>query len=914
MERDRIVIIDGNSLINRAYYAIQRPMITKEGLYTHAVYGFLTMLTKIEHDYDPEYLAVTFDRKAPTFRHLEYKEYKAGRKKMPPELAMQLPLLKEVLTAMNITMLEIDGFEADDIIGTVARRGEEIGLAPLIITGDRDALQLASDRTTVLLTKKGISEFELYDRQAMIDKYGFTPEQFIDYKGLMGDSSDNIPGLPGVGEKTAQKLILQFGSVAEMIRRTDEISSAKLREKVEENAELAVMSRRLATIITEVPIEIDFEGCRVREADQEKLVECYRKLEFNSFLKKMSQAGTTGATARSAEPKSVAEQEPSVSEAVAEEKKVEVRTLPVVVVRSDEQVKLLEKSVKAEGNVLIRVFGDDNHKAKPVLEGMTLQTREYSFYVSGMDESVMNAVKELFRNEEFSLAGHEIKRAYFALMAEGFDLERHPVAFDTAVGQYLLQPSRSSYDLDVIAMETGLPALPSEKEFLAGNGQLSLFSDSSETNSQYGQLWCSTCEAVNEMQKRQIIKEELNGVLGTIELPLIPVMASMEHYGIAVDRDELKNMGEMLKEGIRLCEERIYEAAGEKFNINSPKQLGVVLFENLELPGAKKTKTGYATGAEILERLAGDYPIVADILEFRQLSKLNSTYVEGLLPLIDPVGKIHAHFQQTVTATGRISCTEPNLQNIPIRQELGRQLRRVFVPESGEYVFVGADYSQIELRVLAHLSGDPSLIEAFNEGEDIHRSTASKVFNVPMEEVTALQRSNAKAVNFGVIYGMSGFGLSNNLNITRKEAERYIADYFNKFDRVKEYMDQLVADGKKNGWVSTMMGRRRAIPEINASNYMVRQAGERLAMNSPIQGTAADIIKIAMIKVDQALKNECRKSRLLLQVHDELIIEAHRSELDQVKELLRRCMESAVEMKVKLLVDLHTGDNWFELK
>ena len=915
MERDRIVIIDGNSLINRAYYAIQRPMITKEGLYTHAVYGFLTMLGKIKTDYEPQYLAVTFDRKAPTFRHLEYAEYKAGRKKMPPELAMQLPLLKEVLAAMNINMLEIDGFEADDIIGTVARRGEEKGLTPLIITGDRDALQLASDETTVLLTKKGISEFELYDRQAMIDKYGFTPEQFIDFKGLMGDSSDNIPGLPGVGEKTAQKLILQFGSVAEMIRRTEEISSAKLREKVEENAELAVMSRRLATIITEVPIEIDFEACRVREADTEKLIECYRKLEFNSFLKKLSQEGA--AAAPTAAKSAVKAEEPKDAEVSEEEAKpvaAEVKVRPVVVVRSKEQVEQLAKDIKAEGVLRIKSFGDDNHKGTPAFEGMTLQSETTSYYVPGTDAEVMAEVKKLFADQDFALAGHGIKKDYFALMAEGFALDRHPVKFDTAISQYLLQPSRSSYDLDVISLEMGLAGLPSEKEFLAGNGQLSLFTDSSETNSQYGQIWLSTCEAVNQMQKPQIQREELTGVLETIELPLIPVMASMEHYGIAVDRDELMNMGTMLKEGIELCEQRIYEAAGEKFNINSPKQLGVILFEKLGMPGAKKTKTGYATGAEILERLAEDYPVVADILEFRQLSKLNSTYVEGLLPLIDPNGKIHAHFQQTVTATGRISCTEPNLQNIPIRQELGRQLRKVFVPESEEYVFVGADYSQIELRVLAHLSGDPSLIEAFNMGEDIHRSTASKVFNVPMEEVTSLQRSNAKAVNFGVIYGMSGFGLSNNLNITRKEAERYIADYFNKFDRVKEYMDQLVADGKKNGWVATMMGRRRAIPEINASNYMVRQAGERLAMNSPIQGTAADIIKIAMVKVDQALRQECTKSRLLLQVHDELIIEAHKSELDQVKELLQRCMESAVEMQVKLLVDLHTGDNWFELK
>ncbi|MBR2001703.1 MAG: DNA polymerase I, partial [Firmicutes bacterium] len=535
MERDRIVIIDGNSLINRAYYAIQRPMITKEGLYTHAVYGFLTMLGKIKTDYEPQYLAVAFDRKAPTFRHLEYKEYKAGRKKMPPELAMQLPLLKEVLAAMNITMLEIDGFEADDIIGTVARRGEENGLSPLIITGDRDALQLASDKTTVLLTKKGISEFELYDRQAMIDKYGFTPEQFIDYKGLMGDSSDNIPGLPGVGEKTAQKLILQFGSVAEMIRRTDEISSAKLREKVEEYAELAVMSRRLATIITEVPIEIDFEACRVREADPEKLIDCYRKLEFNSFLKKLSQEGAAAApSAAKVSEEARAEESASESEPVA----AEVKARPVIVMRTRDQVKALAEEAKTEGVLRIKTFGDDNHKGAPLLEGMTLQTETKSYYVSGNDIEVMDEVKKLFAEQDFALAGHGIKKEYYALMAEGFDLDRHPVKYDTAISQYLLQPSRSSYDLDVISMELGLGGLVPEKEFLAGNGQLSLFNDSSETNSQYGQLWLSTCEAVNQMQMAQIRREELTDVLETIELPLIPVMASMEHFGIAVDRNE----------------------------------------------------------------------------------------------------------------------------------------------------------------------------------------------------------------------------------------------------------------------------------------------------------------------------------------------------------------------------------------
>lgn len=897
MERKRIVIIDGNSLINRAYYAIQRPMTTKGGLYTQAVYGFLTMLNKIQTDYQPEYLTVAFDRKAPTFRHREYEAYKAGRKKMPPELAMQLPLLKEVLDAMKIQILEIDGFEADDIIGTVARLGEEAGLAPLIITGDRDALQLATDVTTILLTKKGISEFELYDRQAMIDKYGFTPQQFIDFKGLMGDASDNIPGIPGVGEKTAQKLILQFGSVAELIRRTDEISGAKLREKVEENAELATLSRRLATIVTEVPIEVDFEACRVREADQERLVECYRKLEFHHFLKKLSEDASQKA-----------------QEEHEEENSISLKERPVVILKTKAQVGELRKKAEEEGLLIIKTFGDDNHRGKPVLEGMTLQSKETSYYADSENTEVMEALRQMFQDCHMALGGHNLKKDYYALLAQGFSVQNHPAAFDTAIGQYLLQPGRSSCDLDVIALEMGLSQLPSETAFAEQGSQMEMFQNRAEVYGAYGQLWCSISEEISRHQERKIQEEGLNTVLKTIELPLICVMASMEHYGISVDRQELERMGDKLKEGIELCQKRIYEAAGEEFNINSPKQLGIILFEKLKLPGAKKTKTGYATGAEILERLEADYPIVADVLEFRQLSKLNSTYVEGMLPLIDSSGKIHAHFQQTVTSTGRISCTEPNLQNIPIRQELGRQLRRVFVPESDEYIFVGADYSQIELRVLAHLSEDPSLIEAFNQGEDIHRNTASRVFNVAMDEVTPLQRSNAKAVNFGVIYGMSGFGLSNNLNISRKKAEGYIEEYFRKYSRVKEYMDQLVQSAKKQGWVATMMGRRRDIPQINASNYMVRQAGERLAMNSPIQGTAADIIKIAMIEVNRALKEECRRSHLILQVHDELIIQAHKDELEQVKELLRRCMESAVEMKVRLLVDLHTGESWFDLK
>ncbi len=899
MEKNRIVIIDGNSLINRAYYAIQRPMITKEGLYTHAVYGFLNMLSKIRTDYEPEYLMVTFDRKAPTFRHEQYEEYKAGRKKMPPELAMQLPLLKEVLGAMKIPMLEIDGFEADDIIGTVARRAEEEGLSPLIITGDKDELQLATDVTRVLITKKGISEFEMFDRQAMIDKYGFTPDQFIDYKGLMGDQSDNIPGIPGVGEKTAQKLILQFGTVANLLAHTEEISNAKLREKVENNAELAAMSRRLATIYTDVPIEIDLEAARIDTPDYETLIALYRKLEFNSLLKKLSASGEVKESGGPA----------------ASEKKWKRPEYRIQVIEDEASAETAARAVAEQDGAVLKVWSDANHRKTPEITGISVLCDSVCYYFNTDDQSVLNALSRVWTQRMPSFCGHNLQWDIYALAAgAGMDAHSFRPAFDTAIAQYLLEPTRSNYELPTMVLEYLEESFQSEKEFLADNGQTDMFSDPGQKMADYGARWCAYVYALKGILEEKMKEKELEEVFYQVELPLIRVLAGMEVQGFAVDREELLSLGELLNSRIATAESRIYELAGESFNINSPKQLGVILFEKLKLPGAKKTKTGYATGAEILERLQDEFEIVAQILEYRMLTKLSSTYVEGLLPLIDDNGKIHAHFQQTVTATGRISCTEPNLQNIPVRQELGRQLRKAFVPESDEYTLVGADYSQIELRVLAHLSQDPQLIEAFNEGQDIHRITASKVFGVPEDEVTSLQRSNAKAVNFGVIYGMSGFGLSNELNITRKEAENYISEYFKKYTQVKEYMDRQVEHCREKGYVTTLMNRRRDIHEITAGNYMVRQAGERLAMNTPIQGSAADIIKLAMIKVNDALYSRCARSRLLLQVHDELIIQAHRDELETVKKLLEENMENAVKLSVFLAVDLNTGESWYDLK
>jgi len=919
----KIIIIDGNSLINRAYYALQRPMITKSGLYTQGVYGFLNMLNKITTDHKPDYITVAFDRKAPTFRHLEYAEYKAGRKKMPPELAMQLPLLKEVLEAMKVKILEIDGFEADDIIGTVAKRAEAEGLEPLIISGDKDELQLASDKTKVLITKKGISEFELYDEAAMYEKYGFSPEQFIDFKGLMGDQSDNIPGIPGVGEKTALKLVQEFGSVENLIASVEQITSKSLKEKIEENAQLAIMSRRLATINTEVPIEINFEEFKAEEPDYDALIDLYIKLEFNSFLKKLqtgrSEKPDTASKPATA-PKPASTQKPAAALVAAEGK--DRSGLKQILISGEKDLALLQEDLKEDQTVIIKVFNDRNHRDIPIVYGISILSTNASYFVKTEETGLLKLLGEILLRKGIQFAGHNLKEDYYALLANGFSdfpgsqsaESLFDTAFDTVIAQYLIDPSRSDYGLKSMMLEYFHEDMEEEAVFLSDHGQIGFLGRTEEKYMEYGTKWCVAVEKLITVLSYKLTNEDLESVFYEVELPLIEVLASMESCGFAVDRKELMDAGTVIGEKIDELTEKIYRLAGEEFNINSPQQLGVILFEKLELPYGKKTKRGYATGIEVLEKLKDDYEIVGLILEFRMYSKLKSTYIEGLLPLIHADNKIHAHFQQTVAATGRISCTEPNLQNIPIRQELGRKLRKAFVPESEEYVLVGADYSQIELRILAHLSQDPLLIDAFNHGDDIHTITASKVFGVPEDQVTPLQRSNAKAVNFGVIYGMSGFGLSTELHITRKEAERYIGEYFRKYTKVKEYLDGLVAGCKEKGYVTTIMKRKRIIHEINASNYMVRQLGERLAMNSPIQGSAADIIKLAMIKVYRELARERTKSKLILQVHDELIIQTHKSELEQVKKLLEENMENAVKMSVTLTSELSTGNNWYDLK
>lgn len=881
----KIVIIDGNSLINRAYYAMQRPMITKEGIYTQGIYGFINMLNKIIDDYSPEYMTVAFDLKAPTFRHLEYAEYKAGRKSMPLELVMQMPIMKDILRAMNIKILEMEGFEADDIIGTVARMGEENGIQPLIVTGDKDALQLATHKTHILITKKGVTDFELFDYNKMVERYNLTPSQFIDLKGLMGDSSDNIPGIPGVGEKTGIKLLEQFGSIENMIANTDQIDKASLRQKVEENVQLAILSKRLATINCHVPLDIEFEKFLVSEPDYEKLISLYQKLEFNSFLKKLKITDTE------------AVMQPMVSADV-------VKTA----VKSKEGLEIL--SDFADEEVFIKVFGDYGHINKPEIYGVLIMNLRKAVYVDCMvvrpDE-----VTVFFNRLNLRFIGHDIKDDLYSLMCYG--LENIEIAFDTAIAEYVLDVAKNKYDLKTLALEKLHQVLPEQSDFTYGSGQMDMFADTSGAYLDYGTVLGTTVFAVKEVQEKQIRENNLEKILYEVELPLVEVMAAMEVNGIRTDKAFLDAFGEELKEKIELLELKIYDLAGTEFNINSPVQLGEVLFETLQLPAGKKTKRGYSTSADILEKIKDKHPVVPEVLEYRNLAKLNSTYVEGMKPLISQESKIHAHFQQTVTATGRISCTEPNLQNIPIRQELGRNLRKAFAAEEG-YTLVGADYSQIELRVLAHLSQDENLIDAFNKGDDIHKMTASRVLGIPSEEVTAGDRSRAKAVNFGVIYGMSGFGLSEELNITRKEAETYINEYFKKHEKVKKYMDGQIENTKKTGYSETILGRKRAIHEINATAFMVRQLGERLAMNSPIQGSAADIIKVAMIKVYRELKEKHPQSKLILQVHDELIIQAANNETEEIKELLTRNMENAMNLSVKLVADVNTGKTWYDLK
>ncbi len=892
--KKKLAIIDGNSLINRAFYALP-DLTNKEGIHTNGVYGFLNMLHKVIEDYEPNYLSVAFDIKAPTFRHKQFKEYKAQRKKMPQELAEQMPILKEILDAYNVHRTQLEGFEADDLIGTLAKYCEKENFEVIIVTGDKDALQLVSDNIKVLITKKGISNLEVYDKEKLREDYGITPNQIVDYKGLVGDKSDNIPGVPGIGDKTAKKLLSQFSTVEEILENVDKISSTRTKNSLSENREVAIMSKRLATIETNVPIEMNIEELKLKEPDYDKLLKLFKKYEFNSLIKKAIPGNVIGKNS---------------------EKNKEFKEIVVKIINEYNELQDLLRNIDNKKSFALKIFSEDKNVRTNEIIGISISVDDKNcFYIDiRKNKELIEALKGVFENQDIKKYGHGLKGDILALLR--YDIELKGIDFDTYIAAYLLDPSKSDYDISDIAKEYyGIDIKNSEE--LLGKGKKSKKYGELDIKelSKYGSDWCRAVLCCKELQIKKLKEIELFDLLYDIEIPLIEVLASMEFEGFKVDKEVLKGLDEEFTEKIDDITNRIYDLAGVEFNINSPKQLGQILFDKLGLPVIKKTKTGYSTSHDVLVKLHNRHEIIPLIIDYRQLVKLKSTYVDALFNLINPLtGKIHSSFNQTVTVTGRISSTEPNMQNIPVKLEMGRRIRKIFVPTDENHTLLDADYSQIELRVLAHMAEDEMLLKAFKEDEDIHSLTASQVFGVPIDEVSSLQRSRAKAVNFGIVYGISDYGLSENLNITRKEAKKYIDEYLKKYNGVKRYMDEAVKKGKEDGYVTTIFNRRRYIPELNSRNFNIRSFGERTAMNTPIQGSAADIIKIAMIKVYNELKNRNLKSKLILQVHDELIIDCKKDELEEVKEILRDNMENAAQLKVPLKVDMNEGNSWYETK
>ncbi|MFR7975238.1 MAG: DNA polymerase I [Intestinibacter bartlettii] len=879
----RLIIIDGNSIINRAFYALP-DMSNSEGLKTNAIFGFVRMMFKIIEDYQPTHMSVAFDKKAPTFRHKQYADYKAGRKKMPDELAQQLQPLKDLLDKFNINRLELEGYEADDLIGTVARLGEENDFKVYIVTGDKDAIQLASHKTTTLITKKGVGEVEEYDYDSVLERYEMTPTQFIDLKGLMGDKSDNIPGVPGVGEKTGIKLLKQYSTIENLIEHTDELKGS-IKKKIEENKDLALMSKELATIITNVPIEVKLEDLEYGDYNKDDVVEKFKEFGFTSLITKLLdiEGGET---------------------TIKEEIDLKIEHLDNVedfIKKAEENKKVIIDVIGKEGNILDK---------RVLYVFLSLDGNEI-YYVN---EDELPQIKTLLSNPEIKKHGYDLKEDYILL--KPYEIELNSMDFDITIAEYLIDSkSSTSYECSAIAMKYLTRKIKSKEDLLGKGAKAKKFDEIEfdELSVYIGDI-LNTVNGVYPKMEENLKETEMDGLFYHVEMPLVEVLGSMEYIGMKVDKDQLNELKEKFTTIINELENEIFELAGEPFNINSPKQLGVVLFEKLGLPVIKKTKTGYSTNAEVLEKLRDKHEIIDKITEYRQIVKLNSTYVEGLLKIINPkTGRIHSSFNQTITTTGRISSTEPNMQNIPVKTEMGRDIRKVFVADEN-CKLVDADYSQVELRVLAHMSGDENMIDAFKHGEDIHSKTASQIFDVDIKDVTSKQRIEAKAINFGIIYGKTDFGLSQDLNIPVATAKAYIDSYFNKYPKIKEFMDEAVESATETGYATTILNRRRYIPEIKASNFIVRNQGKRFAMNAPIQGSAADIIKVAMVNVYNKLKENNMKSRLILQVHDELIVEAVDEELEMAEKIVREEMENAQSMDVKLDVDLNTGDSWYETK
>lgn len=883
---EKIMLIDGNSIVNRAFYGV--PLLTNgEGRYTNGVYGFLNILFKLLDEEQPDYLAVAFDLHAPTFRHRTFDGYKGTRKGMPEELREQMPLLKEVLQAMHIPIFEQEGFEADDILGTLSALAEKNGIVPVVVSGDRDLLQLAGETLKVRIpkTKGGRTETEDYYAADVQAKYGVTPAEFIDMKALMGDASDNIPGVPGIGEKTAAKIITQYHDIETAIAHAAEIKPKKASENLAAYQEQARLSKFLATIVRDMPLEWDKESLKIGDMFNQTAYELVKRLEFKSMFSHFE--GSASAPKQAEQTYRFVADREGAKEVLAALKKGEVGYAFVYENEEGQGLALYQEQ----------------------LGGVWMEAS-----MAFLMQELLEIFQPFFADSAYRKIGHDVKKDIRFLRSYGYD--GFAAEFDTAIGAYILNATGSSYEYDDIAAAFLNETYPSQEEVFGKGRTKKTFAVLPEAErTAYGARQAEIFFRARKVMEERLAENEQKSLFYDMEMPLIYVLADMEKYGIKVDKAALLAYQKRLGESLDGMEEEIYALAGEKFNINSPKQLGVILFEKLGLKGGKKTKTGYSTAADVLEKLRTAHPIVERILHYRQLAKLKSTYADGLLAVMDAeTEKIYSTFNQTITATGRISSTEPNLQNIPVRLELGRELRKIFIPESAEFCFLDADYSQIELRVLAHISGDESLIAAFKSNQDIHRMTASQVFHVPFDEVTPLQRSNAKAVNFGIIYGKGAFSLGQDLGISRKEAEEYINAYFARYPKIKTFMEDTIKNGTKNGYVSTLWNRRRNMPELQSSNFMQRAAGERAAMNMPIQGTAADIIKLAMIKVHRALQEGGYRSRLILQVHDELLIEAYKEEKEAVAKILKENMEHAADLLVPLDVDVHEGASWFEAK
>lgn len=892
----KFMLVDGNSILNRAFYGLQgrQLLATSDGLYTNAVFGFINIVNKYIDEEEPGYICVAFDLKAPTFRHLEYDGYKAKRKGMPEELAVQVPVIKEVLDAMNVKRLEMEGYEADDILGSLSLCAEKEGMDAVIVTGDRDALQLASLHTRIKIptTRGGKTLTNDYDNNSIVEKYGVLPVQLIDVKGLMGDQSDNIPGVPGIGEKTALELIHKFGSIENIYEHLDQVDRKSVRQKLEENKKLAFMSKKLAAIDRNMPCIPNMEEFIRKPFNEEKLYDVFTRLEFKSFIEKYELGSRKVALAD---------------------------LLNIECISDTDDINAVMKEVYKAGRCSVFYLIDRVDNFSNRLVGMALSWgKEKSYYIHFCDDAHENEfllqMKDMLEDSAISKSGHDIKNLITYLRTKGIMLDG--LTFDTMIAAYIIDPSRSTYTVSQLADEylnMELAAI----EHLSGKGKNFVpYSEIPvEKLSNAAGLHSAAVFMLQDKLDSIIEANDQKELYYEIELPLIEVLSEMEYWGFKANIDDLREYSMELENRINSITKEIYSMAGEEFNINSPKQLGVILFEKLGLPVVKKTKTGYSTDAEVLEQLSSKHEIISKILEYRQLVKLKSTYAEGLLNVVNPeTGRIHSNFNQTVTATGRISSTEPNLQNIPVKLEMGRKIRKVFVAQDDNFILTDADYSQIELRILAHITGDENMMAAFRNKEDIHTTTASRVFGIPPQDVTPLMRSKAKAVNFGIVYGIGEFSLSKDLGISRKEAKQYIDGYLDKYPGVRQYMHDIVEQGKKNGYVTTIFNRRRYLPELKASNFNIRSFGERIAMNTPIQGSAADLIKIAMVKVYRALKAKKMESRLILQVHDELIVETFTDEKDAVAQILNDCMGEAVILSVPLDIEIKTGKSWYDAK